>query len=301
MMYQAIPLKYMFYTFMVLLFLLYGGDKVKIRKVLNNNVVIACDRDSQEFIAMGKGIAFGRKTGDCISKSLAEKIFVLSDDDVRNRFHEMLRSIEPESIELAERIISYAVSEYGFELNDIIHITLADHINGLTERLKQNMQLTNQLSAEIRNTYRNEFKTGLYSLGLIEQYTGNVPIEDEAAFIAMHFVNAELKSQTQDNHKMAVFTDDIIRFTEKFLGINFNTDSVLYYQFLSHLKFLAQRVFSDEPFSGSNFLYEFLSPKFPKLSECAEKISDIIKLKYNKVISDEEKAYLIIYFEKFTR
>lgn len=128
-----------------------------------------------------------------------------------------------------------------------------------------------------------------------------MPIEDEAAFIAMHFVNAELKSQTQDTHKTAVFTDDIIRFTEKFLGINFNTDSVLYYQFLSHLKFLAQRVFSDEPFSGSNFLYEFLSPKFPKLSECAEKISDIIKLKYNKVISDEEKAYLIIYFEKFTR
>ena len=274
---------------------------MKIRKILNNNVVIACDRDSQEFIAMGKGIAFGRKTGDCIAKSLAEKIFVLSDDDVRNRFHELLRSIEPESIELAERIISYAVSEYDFELNDIIHITLADHINGLAERLKQNIQLTNQLSAEIRNTYRNEFKTGIYALGLIKQYTGTMPIEDEAAFIAMHFVNAELKSQTQDTQKTAVFTDDIIKFTEKFLAVKINTDSLLYYRFVSHLKFLAQRIFSDEPFTDSSFLYEFLNSRFPEQSECAEKIADIIKIKYNKIISDEEKAYLIIYFEKFTR
>ncbi|WP_376715789.1 CAT RNA binding domain-containing protein [Vagococcus lutrae] len=35
-----------------------------INKILNNNVVISVDEQKREIIVMGRGIAFGKKSGD---------------------------------------------------------------------------------------------------------------------------------------------------------------------------------------------------------------------------------------------
>ena len=38
-----------------------GGDDMHIEKVLNNNAFISLDKDGEEIIVMGRGIAFGKK------------------------------------------------------------------------------------------------------------------------------------------------------------------------------------------------------------------------------------------------
>lgn len=274
---------------------------MKIRKILNNNVVIAVDRDNQECVAMGCGLAFGKKSGDCFAKSSAEKIFILSNDEIKGRFTELIKNISLENMELSEKIISYAISNYNLRLNDIIHISLTDHINGLSQRLKNNIQLPNQLTFEIKRIYKDEFEIGKYALTLIEKYTGVTPIIDEAAFIALHFVNAETEAKKNDLQKTTSFINDIIKFTENFFNIKLNEDTALYCSFVSHLRFLSQRIFSDESYNENNFLYDILKEKYSEQAEFTEKVANIIKLKYNAEISDEEKAYLLIYVEKLTR
>ena len=37
---------------------------MKIEKVLNNNVVVALDENGAETVLMGRGLGFGRRTGD---------------------------------------------------------------------------------------------------------------------------------------------------------------------------------------------------------------------------------------------
>ena len=42
---------------------------MKILKVINNNVVSACDDKGKEIVVMGKGLGFGKKNGDILDES----------------------------------------------------------------------------------------------------------------------------------------------------------------------------------------------------------------------------------------
>ena len=75
---------------------------------------------------------------------------VKRDEEVKGRYTELLKGAEPVSFEIAEDIISYATERYQMKLNDIIHVTLADHIDGLLKRIREELNLTNQLTMEIK-------------------------------------------------------------------------------------------------------------------------------------------------------
>ncbi|MDN5373226.1 MAG: beta-glucoside operon transcriptional antiterminator [Carnobacterium sp.] len=50
------------------------SDKMRIEKVLNNNVVITLTDTNEEMVVMGRGIAFQRKVGDTIEVENIEKL-----------------------------------------------------------------------------------------------------------------------------------------------------------------------------------------------------------------------------------
>ena len=41
---------------------------MKILKIINNNVVSACDEKGKEIVVMGKGLGFGKKSGDILDE-----------------------------------------------------------------------------------------------------------------------------------------------------------------------------------------------------------------------------------------
>lgn len=51
-----------------------GGICLKIAKILNNNVVISVDKNGEDIIVMGSGIAFQKKHGDLIDEKKVERI-----------------------------------------------------------------------------------------------------------------------------------------------------------------------------------------------------------------------------------
>ena len=51
------------------------GCSLRIRKVINNNVVSCVDSDGQELVVMGRGLGFGAKPGMTLDASAVEKIF----------------------------------------------------------------------------------------------------------------------------------------------------------------------------------------------------------------------------------
>lgn len=46
---------------------------MRLKKAFNNNALLALDDNDEEVIVMGKGIAFGKKSGDLIDESLIQK------------------------------------------------------------------------------------------------------------------------------------------------------------------------------------------------------------------------------------
>lgn len=63
---------------------------VKIKKVLNNNVVIAQNTNDEETILMGLGLGYGKKAGEVVEDKKIEKIFALKVTSEQQNFSELL-------------------------------------------------------------------------------------------------------------------------------------------------------------------------------------------------------------------
>lgn len=66
---------------------------MKLIKALNNNVALVKDRNGQEAVVMGKGVAFNAKPGSFIREYLIEKHFVLDGDSGKKDFDSLLKRI----------------------------------------------------------------------------------------------------------------------------------------------------------------------------------------------------------------
>ena len=67
-------------------------------------------------------------SGDEFDEDLIDKTFILTNQKAANKFQQLVVDIPIEHIELAEEIISYAKLKTGKKLNDMIYISLVDHI-----------------------------------------------------------------------------------------------------------------------------------------------------------------------------
>lgn len=275
---------------------------MKIIKILNNNVIIATDSDGREVIVMKKGLGFSRKAGDHFPKDPDQKIFVLS-DEVREQYHKLMKDIRPLAMELAEKIISHAFREKKISVTDMVHLTLADHLDGLIDRLEKGIDMPNQLTVEIGRVYSDEFEVGLYGKRLVEEETGCPLLADEAAFIALHFIAGEKENSGNqaDVHLTVRFISDITKIVGKYFGRMVDENSFSYLRFVRHLRFLVKRIYSGSAYADDAILYDNVAKSYPKAADCVERIGKAVQLKYKIQLSTEEKAYLIIYVEKLMR
>lgn len=276
---------------------------MRIRKILNNNTVIAADESGEEVIVMNPGLGFRKKKGDIISKTEMQKIFVLQNREIEGQYQQLLKNVDPLSSEIAEKIITYAIEQYDMKLNEIIHVTLTDHIDAQIRRLRQNISLSNRLVLEISRVYPKEFQVGKYGNQLVREYLNLESAPDEAAFIALHFVNSQANEQPQPEEadKILRFVSDIILMVEKYYQIKIDIESLSYYRFVTHLKFLYKRICDGAVYRDDETLYKTVALAYPEALGCVDRIINVIMLKYQKEVSTEEKAYLIVYVEKLLR
>lgn len=276
---------------------------MKIKQILNNNIVVALDHSGDEVIVMSKGLGFRKKRGDLFPLEEAQKIFVLQDEETRSEYGELMQDMDPDSIEIAEGIISEASEKCQMKLADVIHISLTDHINGTLTRLMEGINLTNQLTLEISRLYPEEFAVGLKGIRMIAEKTGLEPIQDEAAFIALHLVNCQTDETLDEKtlRKTLVFIGDVVKMVEQAFHMKVDESSHSYYRFATHLKFLCRRIMNGQTFGDDDVLYGIVRQSYPDTVDCVDKIAHVIQMKYKRQISAEEKAYLMIYVERLRR
>lgn len=272
-----------------------------IEKVLNNNVVIVKDEKGIEKIVMGRGLAFKKKVGDEFDESKIDKVFTLSNKEALNKFQELIVDIPIEHIELAEEIISHVKKDKGKKLNEIVYISLVDHIYTSIVRFLDGITVKNVLLWDIRRFYPEEFSIGLNALDMIEKrFNVRLP-EDEAGFIALHLVNAEIDEDgMQDVYHITKLMQEIVNIVKYKFNIVFDENSVYYYRFITHLKFFAQRIINKNTYEDENDddLLEVIKNKYINSYDCVKSISEFILKKYNYILSNEEKLYLTIHIER---
>ena len=271
-----------------------------INRILNNNVVITSDDNGEETIVMGKGIGYQKSKGDIIDKEKVNKVFKISNREVSDKFQELFNKIPIEHMKLSGEIIEFAESKLDKKLNEGIYISLSDHTYTAIKRIKNNITVKNALLWEIKRFYKKEFEIGLKALELIEEKTHvRLPL-DEAGFIALHIVNAQLDIEQPKIQEITKLIEEILTIVRINFRIEFNEDSVFYYRFITHLRYFAQRLFSNKTYNSDadEELVNIIKIKYAKEFECVNKIKTFIIKKYNYELSNDEYVYLTIHIAK---
>lgn len=275
---------------------------MKIIRVLNTNVVLSVDENKEDIIVMGCGLAFGKKRGDIIDETKIERIFTQDVSNLTDRFKKLIKKIPVEYLDITEKIVGHAKLKLGKELNDEIYISLTDHIYSSIQRFNDGMMIQNRLLHEIRMLYKDEYNVSMEALHMINERFNVSLIEDEAAFIALHLVNASLNADIRDTMEMTKILNKILVTIKEFYKIEYDENSLDYYRLVTHLKFFSQRVLSKQDnkkiFNGENQLFNVVKEKYKESYECVQCISNNVLNEYNYNLSDDDMLYLTIHVEK---
>lgn len=264
-----------------------------IKRVYNNNVVMVDDAGTER-IAVGKGIAFGRKRGDMVDSASFEKVFTLDDPTQLSRLERLIKGIPSEYLLIAEDIVSMLRRESASVIDDNVLIALTDHISMALEREQAGIICDNPLLFEIKRFYGREFELALKAREIIRGHLGIEISEAEVGFIALHIVNATMKQRADHLMLSIKMINGILNTVSETFGLTYDEGSVQYERFLRHLQFFSQRVLDKSiAQSEDTFLFHLGKDQYPDALECTERIGAHIEQEYGCVVSDAEKGYLV--------
>ncbi|WP_025918569.1 BglG family transcription antiterminator LicT [Pectobacterium parmentieri] len=272
---------------------------MKIAKILNNNVVTVIDENNNESVVMGRGLGFKKHSGDLLDETLIERVFVMKSGELTSRLQELLSEIPLDVITTADKIILLAKTRLPGKLQNSVYISLTDHCHFAIERHKQGVDIRNVLLWEIKRLYPKEFAVGLEALDIIEQRLAVRLPEDEAGFIALHLVNAQLDSEMPEVLQITKIMQEILNIVKYQLSLDYNEQALSYHRFVTHLKFFAQRLIGKNTVcSDDESLHDVVKERYQLSYHCAEKIQLHIIQKYHYTLTKEELMFLSIHIER---
>lgn len=131
----------------------------------------------------------------------------------------------------------------------------------------------------------------MYAVKTIEEKLRIRLPEDEAGFIALHFLNAEYGTDIRDAVKFPNLVKKILEIVEEKLQIELDETSLHYERFVTHIKFLLQRVYRKEllPDEESE-LAELMQKNIRKNMTAARWLLHILKKRQNAACQERRSC-----------
>lgn len=274
---------------------------VTIKKVYNNNVILAFENSSKkEVILTGCGIGFGKKPNDTVDDSKIEKKFVIQDNNFESKVNKLASEIPEEVFAVSSAIIEYAEKNLNTTLDEYIYISLTDHIYFALKRYKENLPIKNELLYELRRIHKKEYEIGKWAIEYINK-TFNVNfLIDEAGFIAMHIINANYRESTNKSCLIMNIINQILNIIKNYYSIEFIEDEINFDRLLTHLKFFAKRLIdkTESIDTNNNGLLEIVKVQYKESYDCVKQIKSFIEENYTYKVNDDEVLYLILHINR---
>lgn len=276
---------------------------MRIKKVINNNILCTIDEKGNELIVTGRGIGFQRHRGEQVDPAQIERTYRMESKEEQNRLRTLVAQIPLEHLQLTEDLIAEIKTQITQKLNESLLITLSDHISFAVKRKQQGLEFSNPLKGPIMCYYPAEYRLGQYCLKVIHKQLGIELHEDEAAFIALHIVNAELNTNMSEMYDITNLIEGSVSVVEYFYQKKFDRDSLDFSRFVVHLRYFAQRLFqgkcTEDAADEQDTLFRQMIVKNCKQHyKCAQCIGEYIQNTYHKTLSEEELIYLTIHLKR---
>jgi len=262
----------------------------KVLKSLSSNVVVS-EKDNNVYVLFGKGIGFGKKPGEHITKgSNIEQKFIKIDDSEKANYVQILNNVEGQILAVTEEIISLAEDILKEKLISRIHVGLADHISFAIKRLELEIDIVNPFLNEIQTLYPKEYSIAEKGSKLIKEKLMVTLPESEIGFITLHIHSARVNREVSQSLKYTRIIKEVMDYIQEILGIKTNQKSMEYARLVSHLRYALDRIDNDKVLK--NVMLESVKTAMSEEFEISKKVCKFISEKLSKEVCEDEIGYI---------
>jgi len=278
------------------------ADQYSILRVMNNNVILAKSvGGGKEKVLIGNGLGFGRKKGQLttIHPDEIEKAFVTGSKNLKEGYLQMLQEVNGEVVGICTEILIKAEAVLG-ELSHRSFIVIVDHISFAIEKSKNNIQIENPFTYEIRNLYPEEYAIGEYARKRIMNVLDVDITEDEIGFIALHLNAAKQHKVVSEALKSTRNIKEAISLVEHELGLSLKMYPRLHDRLLLHLRGFVQRMEEDQLIL-KHPLYDEAVRVCSKAHGLALKVGQYLSKEKGHKLEETETFYLLLHIDRLIR
>lgn len=267
----------------------------KIIKVLNNNSLLISDGKS-ETIIIGKGIGFKRQVGESVGKDiLYEKEYhLLTDKDYK------VQSQEPkEIIQNTAVIIDIVGEKINQEIPEQSFKSLTNHVAAMLVRLENNEIFPNPFHHETLTLYKDSYEVALSVASEVAAQIQIILPESEIDFLAL-YIHGIVSSFDQKNISLRnAIISDVSETIERELEIKLDKSSVFYARFITHLKFLIERITREEKVESIPMV-QSIAHQYPEYMQMSEVIVKVVEKHLQQTLTLDEHTYLALHLARLT-
>ncbi|ADU31830.1 glucose PTS transporter transcription antiterminator GlcT [Evansella cellulosilytica] len=271
---------------------------ITVKKVLNNNVIIAEHSQYDEIVLIGKGLGFGKKTGDEVAGQKAEKFFVLKDAQEQQQYINLLEYVDESFIEMMNDFIGKIEERFQTSLNEHIHVGLTDHLYFAIKRIKQGMDVKNPFGRETELAYPKEYAMATEIVeALNDKLNMKIPT-GEIGFIALHIHSALSNRALNEINKHTMLVTELVNMIEDNLKITIDKQDMNYLRLVRHLHHTIDRVTSGNYMEEQDALKKVLQEEYPICYTLSWKLMRVMQQKLQKPVPDAESVYLTLHIQR---
>lgn len=269
--------------------------------MLNNNVVLARDEIGREAILTGRGLGFQRKRGQDVDASLISRRYIPADN--AQSVAEVIAGIPLERLALIERVFRKAARGLNTDVPSSTLIAVVDHINQAMARVCQGLIMDYPLRAEVAHLHPEELRL---AEAMVEEINAAQEVQlprGEAVALALHLFTAAIGAPSaQAASEQSRLIGQVMGLLEKSFGEAFDADSVNAARFAVHLRYFLVRARTAVQIEDgtSSLVAEALRVSDPDAYRVARRIRDLLEIRLNTAVTDDETAYLALHVARLT-
>ncbi|WP_416827069.1 glucose PTS transporter transcription antiterminator GlcT [Ectobacillus polymachus] len=275
--------------------------ELEIKKILNNNVIIASHPEHEEVVVIGKGIGFGKKVGDVLPEGIVEKMFVLTNEREREQYTMLVPHVSERLIAIMNDVMLLIQDKIDAPLDEHIHVALTDHIAFAIRRLKQGFAIDNPFLLETKALYPNEYEVATEVVELINEHLQiNLP-EGEIGFIALHIYSSATNSEFSTVNQNSFLIASLVSLIEEQLALELDKESIHYLRLIRHLHYAIERIKNGEKVVEPKRFADILKDEYPIAYNLAWKLIKVMQNRLQMNVYDAEIVYLTMHLQRLVQ
>ncbi len=273
---------------------------MRVVKTYNNSIVLAKSNDRYS-VVIGTGCGFGKKPGDQVDEDKVELRFPFTSDELQRMNLGLLEQLDSRDLMIVGGLIQQCAQRLNCEFRSSMVFSLVDHIrNAEMHRYPDDEHPFRWM---VKKLNPGEYECAKWIVDRLREEPLRIEMpRSEATAIALHLINNQdasglSESLVQTEHVMRVVT-----IVEYKLNRGLNRDSLSYSRFVTHLRFLLNRIshpgMVGEPENNRLFKSVFQESS-PQAKDILESVVSYLEDAFETVIPEAERGYLLLHLHMF--